>query len=220
MNDKKEYQKTYKRNVLKEIIKQTQPQWIYQTEEMPNEQIEEQYTQANFDNLSYNRFVIKDKIELAKEDRIQAIHLDIKNTSGKCTEKIFEGIFIIKILSKNWDNLQITKKDIKKIIKMEKQEKEEYSELITLNQQNNKEIAETILQELIDFYQKYQIIIEITIKQNKIYARAKIKELLQLTKNNQEEKIKIYSHIYIMNQIIEKTIRIDDMIQNKKSKAT
>lgn len=182
---KKEYIKTYKKNIVSNFIKLVSDDLTYEPDNVNSASICDDYKNANFDNKSFNEFKSDDHIEGNVEDNIY-IKLDdilVQKISARYTREeeskvVFQGIF----------GCTKTNKDINTCIKVTRNKYSLFKDetKVGIDNSNFEEIFDVYAENrilamriftsditncLIDFYNKYQLDFEVVLKDNNIYLR-------------------------------------------------
>lgn len=225
---KANYKRMYKNNVLKEFFNIINDKLIYKPEDIQNAYgLETEYRQANFDNKRFNRFMADDYIEGNLDERtfVKMGDLDIKNDTGsgknRNVEHVFEGIFAITTCDKNIGTYVKITKDKKDFFGGQdriQMDSEEFEKSFNVYAQDRilatRLLTSDIMQMLIDFYNKYQLMFEIVIKDSTIYLRFNTGAMFEpKIFGNSMDKELLYIYCCILEFVSDITQKINKVVQ-------
>lgn len=219
-----EYVENYKDKVIKNFVEHINHNLNYN--KIGRKGIIKLYQEANFKDKQFNSFYIDDYINGYNEDgtsiELCNIALENVNEKGEFLNLIYEGIFSITQLN-NYISEEIRIKKNQYIIQnkcnkveMDSKEFEKYFDVYSNSDIITMEIlTHDIMEELVQFYDKYKIKFEIVIKNYKIYIRFDTGAVFEpniLRKSNDINILWVYYNI--LNFVTSFTIKINKLIKN------
>ena len=224
---KKRYAQEYKKNIINAFIKLINNQLDYNPLATEESMIEADYKQANFDNKKFNVFNPDDYLEGFADEKtfIKMCDLNIKQCkrigNRTYTEKIFQGIFANTKCGKNIGTyVRISKNKIKMLkktdrVEMDSTEFEKYFDIYSENKIVSMQILTSeIMEELIEFYNKYQIKYEIVFRENTIYMRFFTGAMFEpaIFDNSMDKKL-LFIYFCIFKFIVNVTEKVNKVLQ-------
>lgn len=219
-----EYVENYKDKIIKNFVEHINHNLNYN--KIGRKGIIKLYQEANFKDKQFNSFSIDDYINGYNEDgtsiELCNIALENVNEKGEFLNLIYEGIFSITQLN-NYISEEIRIKKNQYIIKnncnkieMDSKEFEKYFDVYSNSDIITMEIlTHDIMEELVQFYDKYKIKFEIVIKNYNIYIRFDTGAVFEpniLRKSNNINTLWVYYNI--LNFVTSFTIKINKLIKN------
>lgn len=222
-----QYKNLYKQYVIYPFITSLYSNLIYTATGIGNTNISQHYLNASFDSTLFNKFGYDDYIEGYLTQNLYAQIADIRVTyitrsnNSEFSEELFWGIFTIIKCNKNIESfIQIAKNEFKFMnsnirIEMDSQEFEEcfdvYSEDKVLAMRL---LTSDVMDLLVNFYKKYQLDFEITLKDNNIYLRFHTGPMFEPKVFGKSiNKEQLYAYYFILQFIIEITNKVDDVLK-------
>ncbi len=218
------YVENYKNNVIKNFVEYINHNLHY--DQYGGDNLLDSYIKAEFMDDEFNSFITDDYIEGYIEDEtyIKMCNISLENTNdkGEFLDMIYEGIFSVTQLNIHIPNEiriiknKYIKKDNYKKVQMDSKEFEKYFDVYSTSDILSMEIlTHDIMEELVQFYEKYKIKYEIIIKDNNIYIRFDTGVMFEpniLKKSNDVNTLWIYYNILIFT--INLTTKINKLLKD------
>lgn len=227
--DDKAYTSMYKKNIISEFIKLLNNNLSYTPEIIDSSSIEKDYSNASFDTLEYNNFFADDYLEGFLDDSTFLNLSDLRiehtyyNGSEKKTVTRFSGIFAYTNCTKDigtfikisLDKLNsINKSDQDYRVELDNSEFEKHFEVYSENKIFAvRLLTADIMQNLMEFYNKFNINFEIVFSMNNIYLRFFTGSMFEpKIFGSSMDKQLLYEYYCILQFILEVTKKINSTL--------
>ena len=219
LKSNKIYKENYKNTVIKNLFKYINHSLYYEPKGGKN--LLTDYKNANFEE-KFNNFIADDYLRLDVENQynIKMANIALQDINNKY-KFLYEGIFAVIQLNNNInEEVRIKKNNYfssnMNKIEMDSKEFEKYFDVYSNSDIITMEIlTHDIMEELVQFYDKYKIKFEIVIKNYNIYIRFDTGAVFEpniLRKSNDINTLWIYYNI--LNFVTSFTIKINRLIRN------
>ena len=216
-NKKNEYTLYYKENIVNELLKSIDTSIQYN----PNgdEDNYERFIDAGFIEPKYNKYIITDTITKNKIDNNFVLNnIKLINKGYKSTHLVDYFVFsYIKTNSVSLIQINVRRNSKKNEVDVDTSNFEKFFISDFENSQNDFKLIDNIKNVIIEFYNKYNIDLNLKIKDNNIYIKFYIGNLLEtpfiLKKGTDVNTFK--SNYCIMKEIIEFCNKLKNVVENE-----